>query len=209
MPNWSSTTMYVYGDRQQLMVFAQALKDAWAMPHSDDPMLIDHYDVWLGKVWLCSGYTEEQLENRETLDVRGYLVDVDYDNLTLDVPFIIVHYESSWDGRVNEFDQLLAEKYPLLHQVSRVSEPGMGVFYHTDKYHRFISDEYELDCCYHNNYHNECYSSKREFVREFNMIFGTKFKKYDDCLKFEANFEADEDHYADDFICINEYVYSR
>lgn len=184
MPNWCSTSYYVYGnDKMEILRFFMDVKLAMEIGKEEkkDPACFG--SEWLGNIYLQAGCkrTADDAEWKDGwIECRG---SVEHFELDLDVDKtpkgVLLRCETAWDPMNGSFERMLREHYPGLEMVCEAEEYGCDLYYNDDVDHRYFTEKWILetqdgDCEYYG------YDEEKRLLADIEELTGLKYDSADD-----------------------------
>ena len=131
MPNWCSTTFFIYGDEVELCKFYMDLTAATSEHPNFDPQDNSWNTHWIGNMFLQAGYIEK--EALTDLECRGSIEGFELTEDKTGRKGVLLSEEIAWGPNPTSIRKMIDEKYRgKLDFVYIAEESGMGVYINTD-----------------------------------------------------------------------------
>ena len=200
MPNWCVSSTAIYGNEEQV-------KELWSIieKETSEERTIKTPNSW-GQDWLGNifyyFYNDKEIE-KKNIRCRGSFIDKTFGE-DEQGSFIMLTYETAWSPNYDSWEQLFADFFPDLKQVTRSEECGCEIYINTDIEGRFFPDKYVLDCCYQGDYYNDYFASDEELLKYIKENFGEEFKSVKQLQEdqvFQESFNVEDS----DFFNLHQY----
>lgn len=184
MANMASVAYAIEGPRESLVIIAEAIADA-----SCDS---EHWTEYTACRNL--GFTEEELEDRRL----GGEIERDVEINTRGI--LRFWAEERWG--LQDFHELLKQKFPDIKVYWIVEEPGCEVYCTNDKEGKYFPERFWVDTAQDDIYQSEYFSTEEAMYKWLNEKYGVKSEE--EVEAWNADYEATGDE-CENFIYIHKF----
>jgi hypothetical protein len=187
MANIASVTYAIEGSEKTLKKIEEAINKA--VNAKDDK----RYEEYLACLNL--GFTEEELNNKRL----GGIIEEE-----VEIQEGVLHFWAEERWGVQDFDELLMQKFPDIKVYWIVEESGCEVYCTNDKEGKYFSDRYFVDTAQDNIYNSEYFKTEESMYGWLDKITNGRVKSKEDVEKFNSDYE-DSGTDDENFIYIHEF----